>query len=395
MNDYKQAEDIQLIFSGDDYFDHLETIINESREVLHLQTYIYENDETGKRIAEALVRAANRKVKVFVLLDAYGCYPFSKQLTEMWRSSGIHFRLYSPLFSSESINIGRRLHHKIIVADKKIGLTAGINIANKYSGQLGANAWLDYAVLTKGAVCAYLDELCASFFEKRSERLTNLFSSNQLIPENRNSKLIRFRRNDWIKGKNEIHKSYLEALLNAKYSVIIVASYFLPGSLFLKLLKKASKRGVEIKIILAGKSDIPSLSMAEHFLFEFYRKNNIRIYEWTNSVMHAKAMMVDEQWITIGSYNINLLSHYLSIELNADIVDPKFINTFTNHVTNILHNDCTYVDTKKMGVQNKGLKKWKLWLAYHFYRIVMQVLISRKKLEKKSLRKLNSQLSSD
>ena len=103
MKKYFDAEDIQLVFSGANYFELLEEIINGSKESLHLQTYIFETDETGARVVDHLKRAAARGVKVFVLADAYGSFPFKKEVERDLLKSGIHFRLYSPLFSSESV----------------------------------------------------------------------------------------------------------------------------------------------------------------------------------------------------------------------------------------------------------------------------------------------------
>jgi len=374
MKSYQKTERVELVFSGVDYFKVLEKIIDEAREVLHLQTYIFVVDNTGQKIITALKRAALRNVKVYMLIDAYGSFPFPKDCVTDLRNSGIFFRMYSPLFSSESIYLGRRLHHKIIVADKKTALTGGINIADKYSGSNGEKPWLDYAVKSDGAVCNYLHVLCESFYHKRSSKALKLFETSPTQSKDKKEKLIRYRRNDWIKGKNEIHQSYMEAVINAKTSITIVASYFLPGSAFRKLLKEAAQNGVQIKIILAGMSDIPSLRLAEHFLYDFYLKNKIQIYEWKYSVMHGKAMICDSQWVTIGSYNLNFLSHYISIELNSDIVDPTFASMFSEHLRDVINNNCDEVDLKKTENKRSLFYRFKQWIAYHFYKSLMNFM---------------------
>ena len=132
--DFFSADEIRLVHSGTDYFDTLEEIINNAQHTLHFQTYIFEEDETGLRIANVLKSAAQKGVKVFVVLDGYGSKNLSNKFISDFENAGVNFRYFSPLFSFQNIYIGRRLHHKIIVADAKIALVGGINIADRYIG---------------------------------------------------------------------------------------------------------------------------------------------------------------------------------------------------------------------------------------------------------------------
>jgi cardiolipin synthase len=384
MKKYFEAEDIQLVYSGNNYFEVLERIIDESKELLQLQTYIFETDETGLRVINKLKEAVARGVKVFLMVDAYGSFPFSKKIAREIIASGIQFRLFSRFFSSENAFLWRRLHHKIVVADKSVALIGGINIANKYNKNTEGEPWLDYAVLTKGDVCGYLDTLCEQFYKKRSNRLTNAWERTMQTADTQEGlKLIRFRRNDWLKKKNEIHRSYEESIAKSEQNITIVASYFLPGNNIRQLLTRAAKRGVAIKIIMAGKSDISSVRLAENYLYDFYIRNNIQLYEWQNSVMHGKAMVVDNTWATIGSYNLNFLSHYVSIELNADIIDKEFIRTFSSHLNEITDTCCSHVTIKKGEKEKSWFKKLKMWIAYNAYRFAMNIIMIGKRPKKR------------
>jgi len=380
MINYTQADDIQLVHSGDNYFEILEEIIDNSREVIHLQTYIFGTDGTGRKIIKALERAAERKVSIYILADAFGSHPFSASVKKDFEKAGIHFRLFSPLFSSESIFFGRRLHHKIIVTDKKTALIGGINIADKYHGGKGQLAWLDYAIKIQGSCCESLHKLCIQFYEKRKpvQPEDEKFAGLSLPGEQK--KLIRFRRNDWLRGRNEIHKSYAEALINANRSIVIVASYFLPGRNFRKLLVESAERGIDIKIIIAGKSDMGIVRLAENYLFSFYLLHKIKLFKWKNSVMHGKAMLVDRNWATIGSYNLNFLSHYISIELNADVQDPDFISEFSGHLDQIMRNDC---ETVVSDLENKKrFGKLKMLLAYNALKLIRGLMMLSRKYRK-------------
>jgi cardiolipin synthase len=378
MKQYLSADTIDLVYSGHNYFDLLENMIDQSNEVIHVQTYIFNTDSTGLKITDALKRAAKRHVKIFVLIDAFGSLAFSKDVQKELEECGIKFRRFAPLFSSESIYFGRRLHHKIIVCDKKIALTGGINIADKYNHTEREEPWLDYAVQTKGKACEFLHLLCEELFNRKKPGILRKWEKiTQTVSQS--DHLIRFRRNDWIRRKNEIHKSYVEEIIKAKECITIVASYFLPGLTLRKLLAEASSRGVKVNILLAGKSDSDSVRLAESYLYDFYLRNNITLFEWTNTVMHGKAMIVDNRWATIGSYNLNFLSHYISIELNTDVIDKAFVKEFSDHLHDITTNFCRKVDLETPFKKKQWFTQVKMWLAYNFFRTLMNLTVTRKR----------------
>ncbi len=376
MNSFQPAEAAAFVLSGDPFFDALECIIAEATEIIHIQTYIFEADKTGMAVIDSLKAAVKRGVAVFVLADAYGSKSLPKNIIKDARAAGIHFRLFSPFFSTESIYMGRRLHHKIVVADKKTALVGGINIADKYRGTEEEAAWLDYAVLVKGSVCGSLHRLCESIYRKRS--FSGMNAGNTVHAITGHPVMVRFTRNDWVRSKNEIYRSYLHILQHAKSDVIFVTSYFLPGYRFRKALKNARSRGVAITIILAGKSDMPLLFYAEKYLYHFFLKNGISIYEWKRSTMHAKALVMDEELTTIGSYNLNPLSRYRSIELNAEISDAEFAKEFRKHVSRLIEHDCVQVTLNKNMYEQTRWSRIKTYLFYYFFKIFFAVFISRK-----------------
>ncbi len=375
MTGYFPAESVKLIFSGNDFFKTLESFIDNAKETIHFQIYIFEEDETGKQIAEALLRAANRGVEIYLLVDAYGSKDLSIDFIKKIQQGAIKFRFFSPLFSKESIYWGRRLHHKVVVIDKTVSMVGGINIGDRYRGSETAPAWLDYAALIKGDVCLELHNLCSALFEKKrfrqAEQVTVLKEKETGTP------LVRFSKNDWIKGQNEIHKRALYSFRNAKRTIVIISSYFLPGYSYRRALKNARKRGVNVKVILAGQSDMRFLLYAEKHLYRFLCRQGIEICEWTDSVLHGKAIMVDQEWVSIGSYNLNYLSRYWSIELNTEVKDVDFINEFSNHLDLIVASRCILVDANQM--RTFGLfAKIRNAVAYFIYRIMMKIFFSKK-----------------
>ena len=141
-----QIKKIELVHSGEDYFSRLRNIISNAQSELHLQTYIFDNSSTALEIIDLLKEAALRNVKIYVLLDSYGSSSLSQGIINGLISHGINIRFFSPLFSYNTFYLGRRLHHKVIVADGTTALIGGINISDKYRGTSTQEAWLDYAI---------------------------------------------------------------------------------------------------------------------------------------------------------------------------------------------------------------------------------------------------------
>ncbi|MBL7792546.1 MAG: hypothetical protein JNK77_09490 [Saprospiraceae bacterium] len=362
------ADEVQLVHSGDDYFKKLKKLIADAQHELHLQTYIFEHDDTGNSIAAELIKAAQRGVKIFVLLDSYGSSSFKNKAPELLKNK-IHLRFFAPLFSYKNIYFGRRLHHKIVVADGAVALIGGINIADKYKGTATEKAWLDYAVLIRGEVCKKLQKICADFYyHNRSKR------KSHTPPANSNHKTpIKISQNDWLNYKNEISTAYRKAISNAKIEIIILGSYFIPGFKFRYVLRNAAKRGVKIKILLSGISDVPLIKYATRYMYSFLFKNNIEIYEWPHSVMHGKAAIVDGQWSTVGSYNINWLSAYSSIEMNIEVPDAAFSSQFSAHLHDILSGS-RKISYEQFRMEQSFLEKVKSWLGFFTVRASIVIL---------------------
>ena len=152
--------EITLIHSGEEFFVCALHLIEKSRKKIYLQTYILGNDPTGKMITGALERAVKRGIKVTHLVDAFGSYELDDEFIEGLKRKGIEFRQFSPIvFSVLHLRLGRRLHHKIILADENEALVGGINIADKYRVSGHLTPWLDYAFYVKGAICKRIEQV--------------------------------------------------------------------------------------------------------------------------------------------------------------------------------------------------------------------------------------------
>ena len=374
-HEYKSGHSISLIRSGDDYFAVCEQVINEAKAYIHFQTYIVDDDETGRRIVNALIRAAERGVRVYFLLDAYGGASFSKELITLVDDAGILFRKFSPALITNGFQLSLRLHHKVLLVDGDITIVGGMNVANRYHGTQEMKEWLDFAILIKGPECAHvlfmLKRLWNKVFISRKGRSREMVHHPAHYEDNVKVKVLQ---NHWYRNKIEILKSYRSAFKHAQERMIIMASYFLPGRNERKLLRNASRRGVDIKIVLSAESDAPVFKRATSFLYDFILRNNIKIFEYLPSNLHAKVATVDGKWSTIGSYNLNHLSDYGSIEMNANILDTTFSEQFEELLLEIIEKDCRQVTLEEFIQHKTWYSQLSGWLSYQMIRILMRLM---------------------
>lgn len=364
----------RLLKSGNEFYDALEDLIDSAVHDIHFQTYIFEEDETGERIITALVRAANRGVKIFLLLDAYGSANFSEDFVRRIKESGIEFRWFGRIFRNGKFHIGRRLHRKVVVADEFASIVSGINISNHYNNLNGHVAWLDFGVLVKGEVSKKLYLICRqSWYKIRFKRFAKKPALHMVRHvEGTAAVRIRIRQNDRKIGKIQVTRSYYQLIREATESITIVGGYFLPGIKARWLLKKASERGVVIKLIIAENSDVGIMRNAMLYLYDWLLRNGIRIYEYVPSNVHGKVIIADRKMISIGSCDMNTLSAYSNIELNLDIDDIAIAIRLNKELENIITRDCKAVAPNIFRIKSNWRKRLLRWISY---RIVKSLFV--------------------
>jgi len=376
-HDYRSGHSVELLQSGENFFAACEKVIDAAKLFIHFQTYIVDDDETGRRIVNALIRAAGRGVRIYFLLDAYGGSSFSKELTKNVEDAGILFRRFSPGLVTKGFQLSLRLHHKVLLVDGTIAIIGGMNIADRYRGTGKTKAWLDFAILLKGPECAHvlfiLKRLWNKTFISRKERSRETIHNFIHCEENVKLKVTQ---NNWSRNKIEILRSYRSAIKHAQNHMIIFGSYFLPGRNERRLLKSASRRGVDITIVLSAESDTPVFTRATNFLYDFILRNNITIYEYLPSNLHAKVATVDGKWSTIGSYNMNHLSDYGSVEMNAEILDHKFTAHFEKMLRAIIRKDCRQVTFEDHTRRKTWLFRVIDWFSYQMIRFMMRLMFA-------------------
>jgi len=366
---------IRLVKGGQEYFDLLEDLIHQAKTIIHLQVYIYDDDFTGKIIGDALIKAAQRNVQVFLLVDGYASQSLAGTYIKQLKDAGIHFHYFQPLLKSSHFYFGRRMHQKVVSIDGEKALVGGINIADRYNDVDGP-AWLDYAIYIEGEAATELNKYCIDFWKSARYEIPVLNGSTEAflsqIPKSQYTS-VRIRRNDWVKGKHEVWKSYFDLFTHAQKSITIMCSYFLPGIVLRRQLSKAVKRGVEVKVILAGPSDVMIVKQAERYLYQWMLRNKIRIFEYQPTVLHSKMAVADDHWVTIGSFNVNNISAYASIELNVDVRNRKFATNLQQVMNGIIEKDCIEVTPKNFATNVTIFKKFIYRSCYDLIRVVLNL----------------------
>ena len=330
MSQFLADNKITLLRRGAEYFSALEAAIEAASEEIYLQTYIFELDDTGLRIGNALKRAASRNVMVYLLLDGFGCKDLPKSYVNELEKARVEVLIYRPNISPWTLKRSRlhRMHCKVTVIDGCVGFVGGINIIDDFHTPTQVPPRVDYAVKVEGALLPSMRasmellwcKLCrVNFREVHTSNLVIDFTQ-KMIGDMRAAFLLR----DNLLHRNEIEEAYLSAIKSAKSEILIANAYFLPGLRFRHALRDAAARGVRVTLLLRGRVEYLLLDFATHALYSSLLRQGIAIYEYHKSFMHSKVAVVDDRWAIVGSSNINPFSLLFSREANIAVKDNSF-----------------------------------------------------------------------
>jgi cardiolipin synthase A/B len=367
---------VHVVKSGAPFFDQLKILIDNAVHAIHFQTYIFSPDNTGTAVAEWLMGAARRGVSVYLMADGYASRSLTNEFIQKLQDAGVNFRFFQPLFQGRDFYFGRRLHHKVVVVDERYALVSGSNIADRYNDLPGQPAWYDRALLVEGDSVLELYEICLKIWERDTgkrnllrRKLLDLF--NYISAEDAVG--VRVLQNDWVRRKLEIYFGYHKLFKQSKKSITIVCSYFLPGLSLRNRLSKAVKRGVEVKVVLANTSDVSLTKHAERYLYKWMLRNGIKIYEYLPTVLHAKVAVVDNEFLTVGSYNLNDLSAKASVELNLLVKDEDLARQVTADIDEMIANHCLAIDGENISLRLFSFRQLWQFLCYHALRFLLTI----------------------
>lgn len=310
---------IQLFFRGEEAFASVLQAIEDATQEILLETYILRDDATGRKLLGLLGGAAARGVKVRVLADAYGSWTTKRAFWREMQGLGIEARLFHPFWSHLRRFLFRD-HRKIIAIDRRISFTGGMNVANEYgSSRHNKNAsWRDTHVRVEGPTAWEMALVFSEGWERSGGAslhlpplsLTDASGARTLVLDSRPGR-----------GHGETAAVLAALVAASRKRLWITNSYFAPNRTAIRLLGHAAQRGVDVRLLLQGRSDMPWVRHAGHGNFHDLLASGVRIFEYQSAILHAKTLVVDDYVSVVGSSNLDFRSFYFNAECNVLIFD--------------------------------------------------------------------------
>lgn len=324
---------ITLLQNGTAFFPALLKAIAEAQHDVHLETYIFELDETGRRVSDALSAAARRGVRVRVVVDGFGSRDFVARMQAALAESGVEmlvFRKDLGLFSLQRRRL-RRLHRKLTVVDGQIAFVGGINIIDDSNAPHEASPRFDYAIRIEGPLVRVVQAVQEALWHvlswasfRRRPHLTKPSLAEKAKPAHAGNIRAALVIRDNLRHRKDIEDEYLKAIGSARDEITIANAYFLPGRRFRTALLDARKRGVAVTLLLQGRIEYWLLHHACQAVYPQLLSEGVSIVEYRKSFLHAKVAVIDKDWATVGSSNIDPFSLMLAREANVIVRDTAF-----------------------------------------------------------------------
>ena len=380
MDRFVTGNRIGLLRSGAEYFPVLERAIDSARVEIWIETYIFADDPTGRRIADALSRAARRGVKVRVLVDGWGAkFYLTAALERVLKRSGVELLKYRPEVSAWQFRSHRlrRLHRKLCQIDQRVGFVGGINIIDDMNTPGHTPPRIDFAVSVEGPLIPSIAQTM-----QRVWALVQLvqFGTSQLplFPERGRvarvgTQTAKFLIRDNLRHRRDIEQAYLAAIRAAKREIVIANSYFFPGITFRRELVDAVARGVAVTLVLQAKVEYVLLHFASRAMYGQLLQAGVVIQEYHKSMLHAKVAVIDDRWATVGSSNIDPYSLLVAREANIVVRDRGFASELRAELGRIIEDGSQRVIHQDWQSRSR-LYKAAIWIAYGIVRVAMGLL---------------------
>lgn len=326
---WQSGNRITLLKNGTEFFPVLAASIEAAQREVHIQTYIYELDDTGLMIGEKLKAAATRGVMVYLLLDGFGSRKLPQEYVLELEAFGVKVMFYRPKISAWSFKRSRlrRLHRKVSVFDGQHAYIGGINIIDDMNVPSNLDApRVDYAVRVEGPLVQGIHASTRNLWRRLAWMHLREVEVYPTLPAPafiKGGMRAAFVVRDNVLHRRDIERAYLKAIGKARVDIVIASAYFVPGKKFRQALIEAAKRGVRVRLLLQGRMEY-WLMFATHEVYGLLLRHGIEIYEYRASFMHSKVAVTDSRWATVGSSNLDPFSLMLSREANIVVQDKTF-----------------------------------------------------------------------
>jgi len=327
---------VQLLQDGPSTYQAMFAAIEAARDHINMETYILEDDEVGRRFAEALIAKQRAGVQVNLIRDGVGTRGTPSAFFDRLRDAGIPvlvFNPVNPLTAKAGWDVNQRDHRKLLITDGATAFLGGINISSVYSGGSfsqpskerpdGKPAWRDTDLQIDGPVVAEFQKLFIETWEK--QKGPPLAQRRYYPPLTRHgSDVVHAIGGSPDEPYSLIYATLISAIDSAEKEVLLTNAYFVPDPQLIASLKAAVARGVDVRIVLPAVTDSALVFHAGRSYYDELLRGGIKIYERQNALMHAKTALIDGVWSTVGSTNLDWRSFLHNQELNAVILGDEF-----------------------------------------------------------------------
>jgi cardiolipin synthase len=380
MRRFLHGNAIDLLRNGHEFFPALLEAIEQARNDVWIETYIFADDPSGNAVADALIAAADRGVAVRVLVDGWGARHYlSPSLERRIVAGGVRLLKYRPeiapwQFRSHRL---RRLHRKLAQVDGEIGFVGGINVIDDMNTPGHKPPREDFAVRIRGPLLGLIVPKMARLWE-----IVQAFSLDaDRAPEREEATVVaragnttaKFIVRDNIAHRRDIERAYLAAIRTSRREILIANAYFFPGVRFRRALIAAAERGVTVTLLLQAKVEFRLLHYASRALYGQLIDAGIVIQEYSRSFLHAKVAVIDDRWATVGSSNIDPYSLLMAREANVVVRDPQFADRLRVELLAMIDGGAVRVAPQRWA-ERPRLEKAACWIAFGIVRVAMGFL---------------------
>jgi cardiolipin synthase len=324
---------VDLLIDGPSTYRAMLEAIRAARDHIHLETYIFASDPIGEEFAAALIERRRAGVAVRVLYDAVGSFDSDAAFFERLESAGVETSVYHALDDPGGVaKLNTRDHRKILVIDGAIAFTGGINVSRTYSSSSGggkrrdpvADGWRDTHIRVRGPAVAGFQQLFLANWREQGNDLPDRESFFPR-PSRRGDELLQIlHASGEERGYSPIYHAYLRAMELASERIWITQAYFAPDEQFIDTLRAAARRGVDVRILVPGVTDIDVILFASRARYGELLYEGVRFFETQGTVLHAKTAVIDGVWSTVGSSNLDYRSFLHNDEVNAIVLGARF-----------------------------------------------------------------------
>lgn len=329
----RQGNRVTVLRNGREIFPAMLEAIQHATETVNFATYVYWTGSIAPQFAEALGERAAAGVEVNVLLDAVGAAKMERGLVDQLERAGATVAWFRPPKWHTLHKLNNRTHRKILVLDGKVGFTGGVGIAEEWTGNCeDPDHWRDTHVRVEGPV---VRDLLSGFVDNWAEATGCILSGRQHLPDVDgfdDGIQAQVTRSTAQKGSTDAEQLFYAAIACARERIWLTTAYFAPRQAFVDALCEAEGRGVDVRVLSNGPhTDREVVRQAGRRCYQQLLACGGRIFEYQRTMLHAKVLLVDSHWVTVGSVNFDNRSFALNDELNISFRDPGVVAELEKH----------------------------------------------------------------